>query len=54
MSCDTPIKVAAELLGVSDETVRKWAHSGVIRSERVGPKLLRVDISSLKREAVGP
>lgn len=48
-----PVRTAAALWDVSDETVRRWAHAGVIDAERRGPRLLFVDPDSLTREAVG-
>lgn len=36
------IQEAATRLKVSDETARRWFHSGILRGFRVGPRLLRV------------
>jgi DNA-binding transcriptional MerR regulator len=47
------VRAAADDLGVSDDTVRRYAHLGLIDAERRGPRLLFVDPDSLKREAVG-
>lgn len=43
---------AAEMLGVSSDSVVRWAHMGLIESERRGPRLLFVDPDSLDRQAV--
>lgn len=45
-------RAAAEQLGVSDETVRRWAHSGILKAERRGPRLMFVDADSFTAESV--
>lgn len=42
-----PVQVAAAHYGVSDETIRRWAKAGVISGERIGPRLMRVDLDSI-------
>lgn len=42
------IQETAEYLGVSPQTVRRYITQGLIRAERVGPRLIRVDLSSLQ------
>lgn len=34
---------AADRLGVTDRTIRRWVAEGRIRAYRVGPRLVRVD-----------
>lgn len=41
------IKTAAQLTEVSEKTIRRWIADGLIRAERVGPRLIRVDLESL-------
>lgn len=41
-----PIRDAAERYNVSDETIRRWYHRGIIKGHRVGPRLIRVDLAS--------
>lgn len=38
---------AAERLKISEQTVRAMYHSGKLRGRRVGPRLIRIDASSL-------
>ncbi|MFE7844886.1 excisionase family DNA-binding protein [Microbacterium sp. NPDC057407] len=40
---------AAARLGVSQKTVRRYIAAGIVRGDRVGPRLIRVDASSLDR-----
>ncbi|WP_413784796.1 helix-turn-helix domain-containing protein [Mycolicibacter kumamotonensis] len=40
-------KQAAELLGVSEATLRKWVRDGMIPAVRIGKKLLRFDPKDL-------
>lgn len=42
------IQDAADYYGVSTKTVRRWISAKLISAERVGPRLIRVDISSMK------
>ena len=44
------IAEAAEYWNVSTDTVRRWAKSGHIHAERHGPKLIRIDLDSLRGE----
>ncbi|MDV6275065.1 helix-turn-helix domain-containing protein [Rhodococcus erythropolis] len=41
------IAEAAETLGVSTRTVRRYIAAGRFRAYRVGPRLIRVDLSEL-------
>ena len=43
-----PITTAADHFAVSADTIRRWLASGVITGERIGPKLIRVDLSSIE------
>jgi len=38
---------AAEYLGVSTKTIRRWIADGLISGYRAGPKLIRVDLTEL-------
>ena len=42
---------AAEVKGVSARTMRRYITSGLVYAERIGPKLIRIDLASL--EALG-
>ena len=39
---------AGQILGVSAKTIRRRVADGTIRAQRFGPRLLRVDESSLR------
>lgn len=41
------VQEAADYLSVSAKTIRRYITAGLIRAERIGPKLIRVDMSSL-------
>lgn len=41
------IRDAAEREQVSTRTIRRWIARGLIRAERIGPRLIRVDLDSL-------
>ena len=41
------VEKAAEDLGVSAETIRRWIRDGRLIAYRVGPRRLRVDLESL-------
>ena len=47
-----PVSAAAEHYEVSPQTIRNWIRTGVIQAERIGPKVLRVDLETLKPTAV--
>lgn len=56
MSRSTPIldrqltqKEAAEILGVSERTIRNWISTGELRAHRYGPRIVRIDPADLKR-----
>ncbi|MEU6579561.1 helix-turn-helix domain-containing protein [Nocardia sp. NPDC046763] len=37
------LRDAAQLAGVHPNTVRRWAHEGLLEGHRVGPRLIKVD-----------
>ena len=41
------IPSAAEYVGVSTKTIRRWIHAGRVTGYRAGPKLIRVDLNEL-------
>ena len=41
------IPQAAEYLGVSTKTIRRWGSAGRITLYRAGPRLIRVDLNEL-------
>lgn len=41
------VQQAADHIGVSDKTIRRRIDEGVLRAERFGPKLLRIDLAVL-------
>jgi excisionase family DNA binding protein len=43
------IAQAAEYANVSTKTVRRWITQGLIEAERMGPRLIRVNVASLDR-----
>ncbi|MDP9026435.1 MAG: helix-turn-helix domain-containing protein [Actinomycetota bacterium] len=45
------VREAATLFKVSDKTIRRMISRGDIRAERIGPRLIRVDLNSL--ESIG-
>jgi len=42
------LREAAEYYSVTDRTIRNWIADGRVAAVRVGPKLIRVDITSLE------
>lgn len=44
---------AAEMLGVSTRTLARWHEAGVLRSRRVGPRLMVYDVEELRRFVEG-
>lgn len=42
------VREAAEILGVSENTIRNWKNKGLISWRRVGPKLIKFDVSDLE------
>ncbi|NKV30735.1 helix-turn-helix domain-containing protein [Rhodococcus hoagii] len=40
---------AAEILSVSTRTVRRYISAGKLKAYRVGPRVIRVDLSELDR-----
>ena len=53
MSCTVSVPDFARQEGVSPDTVRRWIHLGQLDAERIGPRLMRVDPTSLRRHPVG-
>lgn len=56
-SSGVPIREAASHFQVSEKTIRRWIANGTIYAERVGPRLIRVDLGSIKArplQYVGP
>ncbi|MFE6255848.1 hypothetical protein [Agromyces sp. NPDC057865] len=43
------IAQVAENEGVTDKTVRRWIAAGLIYAERIGPRVIRVDLDSVER-----
>ncbi len=43
------VKLAAEILDVSELTVRRWIYKGYIRAYRVGPVLVRIPRTEIAR-----
>lgn len=41
------IREAAEHLRVDQKTIRRYIKQGLVRAERIGPRLIRVDLASL-------
>lgn len=41
------VKSVAAKRNVSTKTVRRWISDGLIYAERVGPRLIRIDMNSL-------
>lgn len=38
---------------VSTKTIRRWISLGLIKAERVGPRLIRVDLESIELRPIG-
>lgn len=47
------IPEAAAALAVSTKTIRRWIASGHLKAKRVGPRLIRVDITDAGRPIGG-
>lgn len=45
---------AAAALGVSRDTIRRMIARGELYAERIGPRLVRVDLDSVQRVPLGP
>lgn len=43
------IQQAAERKSVSVRTIRRYISQGLVRAERIGPRLIRVDLESVDR-----
>jgi excisionase family DNA binding protein len=41
------VQEAADLLKVSTKTIRRYITQGLIQAERIGPRLIRVNLTSL-------
>ena len=48
------IAQAAERFGVSAKTIRRMISRGEARAERIGPRLVRVDLCSIRPVPLGP
>lgn len=44
------VQEAAAYFKVTDRTIRRWISTGEIQAERFGPRLVRVDISSMRSQ----
>lgn len=53
MSKYVPLKVAAETVGVSVSSLRRYIADGRITAHRVGPKLIRVDLTQVEAQLYG-
>ena len=42
------VSQAADSQHVSTKTIRRWIADGIIYAERIGPRLIRVDLDSLE------
>lgn len=47
------IHAAGQELDVSDDTVRRMIRRGDITAVRIGPRLIRVDLNSVRVEVIG-
>lgn len=45
---------AAAALGVSRDTIRRMIARGEVYAERIGPRLVRVDLGSIQPTPLGP
>ena len=43
---------AADHYGVSQQTVRRWIASGKITAQRVGPRLIRIDLDEIESKII--
>lgn len=43
------VRGVAEIRNVSTKTVRRWISEGLIYAERIGPRLIRIDMNSLDK-----
>lgn len=50
------IAEVADLMGVSDSTIRKWISKGQLRAYRYGPRMIRIDEKDVinMREQIAP
>lgn len=48
------ISQAATALGVSRDTIRRMITRGEVYAERIGPRLVRVDLGSVRPVPLGP
>ena len=42
------VQEAAERYRCSTKTIRRWIYDGIIKARRIGPRLIRIDASSLE------
>lgn len=43
------LQESCDYLGVDECTLRRWIRSGKLRANRVGPKLIRIDLAELDK-----
>lgn len=48
------IAAAAEHFDVTTKTLRRWITLGFLNAERLGPRLIRVDIDSMRSKPIQP
>lgn len=46
-----PVGYAATVAGFSEATLRRYIAQGLVYAERVGPKIIRVDLNSVRNLA---
>jgi excisionase family DNA binding protein len=52
MSKMVSIAASADHYGVSQQTVRRWIASGKITAQRVGPRLIRIDLDEIESKII--
>ena len=43
------VQSAAEYLGVSEKSIRRWIAAGRLSARRAGPRLIRIDSRAIER-----
>lgn len=46
---DLSVAEFSDAKGISQKTCRNWIAAGIIRAERIGPRLIRIPASELER-----